>query len=74
MVSSVKEKDITLLQEAGYLAKEVAHQLPTEGQIVPTPEPHERVLFISHFVRGWDSLSTRSSAESCSTIGWTSMI
>ena len=52
MVSSVKEKDITRLREAGYLAKEVAHRLPTEGQIVPTPEPHERVVFIPHFVRG----------------------
>ena len=52
MVSYVKEKDITKLSEAGYLAKEVAHRLPTEGQIVPTPEPHERVVFIPHFVRG----------------------
>ena len=52
MVSSVKEKDITQLREAGYLAKEVAHRLPTEGQIIPTPEPHERVVLIPHFVRG----------------------
>ena len=34
------------------MAKEVAHRLSTEGQIVPTPEPHERVVFIPHFVRG----------------------
>ena len=52
MVSSVKEKDITQLWEDGYLAKEVAHWLPTEGQIIPTPEPHERVVFIPHFIRG----------------------
>ena len=52
MVSSVKEKDITKLREAVYLAKEVAHRLPTEGQIIPTLEPHERVVFIPHFVRG----------------------
>ena len=52
MVSSIKEKDITQLREAGYLAKEVAHRLPTKGQIVPTLEPHERVVFIPHFVRG----------------------
>ena len=51
MVSSVKEKDITKLREAGYLAKEVAHRLPAKGQIVHTLEPHERVVFISHFVR-----------------------
>ena len=52
MASSVKEKDITQLREAGYLAKEVTHRLPTEGQIIPTPEPRERVVFIPHFVRG----------------------
>ena len=31
MVSSVKEKDITKLREAGYLDKEIAHRLPAEG-------------------------------------------
>ena len=51
MASSVK-KDITELREAGYLAKEIAHRLPVKGQIVPTPEPHERVVFLTHFVRG----------------------
>ena len=40
MASSIKEKDIKKLQEAGYLAKKIAHRLPTAGQIVPTPEPH----------------------------------
>ena len=52
MASSVKKKDITELREAGYLAKEIAHRLPAKGQIVPTPEPHERVVFLTHFVRG----------------------
>ena len=52
MVSSIKEKDITKLREAGYLAKEIAHRLPAMGQIIPTPEPHERVVFIPHFVCG----------------------
>ena len=52
MVSSVKEKDITKLREARYLAQEIAHRLPAKGQIIPTPEPHERVVFIPHFVRG----------------------
>ena len=42
MASIVKEKDITQLREAGYLAKEVAHRLPTEGQIIPTSEPMMR--------------------------------
>ena len=52
MASSVKEKDITKLWEAGYLAKEITHRLPAKGQIVPTPKPNERVVFIPHFVRG----------------------
>ena len=50
MASTVKEKDITELREAGYLSREIAHRLPAKGQIVPTPEPHERVVFIPHFV------------------------
>ena len=29
----------------------MAHRLPVKGQIVPTPEPHERVVFLTHFVR-----------------------
>ena len=52
MASSVRKKDIKALQEAGYLAKEIAHRLPDKGQIVPTSEPHERVVFLTHFVRG----------------------
>ena len=52
MASSVKKKDIKELREAGYLAKEIAHRLPAKGQIVPTPEPHERVVFRTHFIRG----------------------
>ena len=52
MASSIKKKDIRELREAGYLAKEIAHRLPAKGQIVPTPEPHERVVFLTHFVRG----------------------
>ena len=35
-----------------YLAKKIGHCLPTAGQIVPTQEPHERVVFLPHFVRG----------------------
>ena len=51
MVSSVKEEDITELRAAGYLAKEIAHRLPAEGQVVPTPKPTERVVFLPHFFR-----------------------
>ena len=52
MVSSVKEEDITKLRAAGYLAKEIAHRLPAKGQVVLTPKPAERVIFIPHFFRG----------------------
>ena len=52
MASSIKKKDIKELREARYLAKEVARRLPAKGQIVPTPEPHERVVFLTHFIRG----------------------
>ena len=52
MVSSVMEENIKKLREAGYLAADIAHRLPNAGQIIPTPEPHERVVFLTHFVRG----------------------
>ena len=52
MASSVKEKDIAKLREAGYLAKEIAHRLPAKWQVVPTPKPNERVVFLPHSVRG----------------------
>ena len=51
MVSSVTEGHIKRLHGAGYLAANIAHRLPAAGQIVPTPEPHERVVFLHHFLR-----------------------
>ena len=51
MASTIREKDIKKLREARYLAKKISHLLPTAGQIVPTPKPHERVVFLPHFVR-----------------------
>ena len=52
MVPSVTEGHIKKLRGAGYLAADIAHRLPAAGQIVPTPEPYERVVFLTHFVRG----------------------
>ena len=52
MASSVTEEDITKLRGGRYSAADIAHQLPNAGQIVPTPEPHERVVFLPHFVHG----------------------
>ena len=52
MVSSIKKEDIKKLREAGYLSKDIACRLTAEVQIIPTPKPQERVVFLSHFVRG----------------------
>ena len=52
MASTIREKDIKKLWGAGYLAKRIGHRLLIAGQIVPTLEPHERVVFLPHFVRG----------------------
>ena len=51
MASSVTEENITKLREAGYLAGNIVHRLPTEGQITPTPKSRERVVFLPHFIR-----------------------
>ena len=52
MVSSVMEGDVKKLRRAGYLPDDIAHRLPDEGQLIPTPRPHERVVFLTHFLRG----------------------
>ena len=52
MVSSITEEHIAKLRGAGYQAADIVHRLPDAGQIVPTPEPHERVVFLTNFVRG----------------------
>ena len=52
MASSVTEGHIKKLRNAGYLSSDIAHRLPDEGQLIPTPGPHERVVFLPHFLRG----------------------
>ena len=52
MASSVIEEDIAKLRAARYLTAEIHHRLPAEGQVIPTPRSGERVVFISHFLRG----------------------
>ena len=52
MASSVTEGHIKKLRGAGYLSANIAHRLPAARQIVPTPKPHERVVFLHHFLRG----------------------
>ena len=50
--SSVTEEDIMKLREARYLTAEILHRHPAPGQVIPTPRPNERVVFIPHFLRG----------------------
>ena len=52
MVSSFTEGDIKKLRGAGYLATDIMHRLPATGQVIPTTEPYERVVFLPHFVHG----------------------
>ena len=52
MASSVMEGHIERLRGTGYLSSDIAHRLPNKGQLIPTPRPHERVVFLTHFLRG----------------------
>ena len=52
MASSIQEEDIAKLREVGYLTADIQHRLPAPGQVIPTPEPNESVVFVSHFLRG----------------------
>src|SRR5215216_1680339 len=52
VASFVTKKGIKELREAGYLSADVTHRIPAKKQVIPTPEPGERVVFISHFLRG----------------------
>ena len=40
------------MREDRYLTAEISHRLPARGQVVPTPESNESVVFVSHFLRG----------------------
>ena len=52
MASSVTEEDIKKLREARYLTAQISNRLLAQGQVIPTPEPNESVVFVSHFLRG----------------------
>ena len=52
MVSSITEGQVKKLWKAGYLSSDIAHRLPIEGQLIPTPRPHETVVFLTHFLHG----------------------
>ena len=52
MVSSITEGHIKKLRKVGYLSNDIAYWLPEKGQLIPTPRPHERVVFLPHFLCG----------------------
>ena len=39
MASSVMEGQIQKLRDAGYLSSDIAHRLPDEVELIPTPGP-----------------------------------
>ena len=55
MVSSVTEGHIKKLRKTGYLSNDIAYRLPEKGQLIPTPRPHERVVFLPHCLHGLGS-------------------
>ena len=50
--SSVTEEDVLKLRAAKFLTGEISHRLPAQGQAIPSPQPDESVVFMSHFLRG----------------------
>ena len=52
MPSSITEEDVRKLRDARYLTGEISHRLPAQGQVIPTLEPGESMVFVSHFLRG----------------------
>src|SRR3954469_15104271 len=74
MVSSVTEGHVKKLRKAGYLSKDIAHRLLEEGHLLPTPRPHERVVFLPHFLRGLGFPLHPFVRGSFSTTAWISTI
>ena len=67
MTSSVTEEHIERLRSADYASGDIAHWLPDEGQLIPTPRPHERVVFFPTYSADWAFHFTPLSGGSCST-------
>ena len=74
MVSSITEGHIKKLRKAGYLSNDITYRLPKKGQLIPTPRPHERVVFLPHFLRGLGFRLHPFVRGSCSTMAWISTI
>ena len=52
MPSSITEEDVLKLRDARYLTYEILQRLPAIGQVIPTPELGESVVFVSHLHGG----------------------
>ena len=40
------------LRGAPFLTGQISHRQPAHGQVIPTPNPGESVVFVAHFLRG----------------------
>ena len=74
VASSIQKEDIVKLREVRYLTADIQHRLPTPGQVIPTPEPNESVVFVPHFLRGLGLTLDPFMRGSCSITGWIFMI
>src|SRR4051812_7137266 len=45
------EEDVLKLRDAKFLTGDISHRLPAQGQAIPSPQPDESVVFMSHFLR-----------------------
>ena len=52
VASSIQKEDIAKLREVGYLTADLQHRLPASGQVIPTLEPNDCVVFVPHFLHG----------------------
>ena len=69
VASTVKKEHIVNLRVAGYLADDIAHRLPDDGQVIPTPDPMRGSFFSPTSSVDWGFQFTPSSVGSCSTMG-----
>ena len=73
MPSSVTEEDVLKLREAKFLTAEIPHRLPAQGQAIPSPQPDESVVFMSHFLRGLGFPMDPFVRGRCFIMGWNFM-
>ena len=52
LASKITDAKIAELWSSGYILADVACRAPPARQVIPTPNPGERVVFVPHFLRG----------------------